>query len=84
MPRWGSGMLLLEQGPQKTFPQLRQWCLRLVKVKAVRHRMQTSESVHSGATTHGTAVQHAAGDVLFRWEVVAFALQAPVDLVDVA
>ena len=41
-------MLLLEQAPQKTFPQLRQWCLRLVKVKAVRHRMQTSESVHSG------------------------------------
>jgi hypothetical protein len=41
-------MLLAEQAPQKTFPQLRQWCLRFVKVKAVRHRMQTSESVHSG------------------------------------
>jgi hypothetical protein len=41
-------MFLLEQAPQKTFPQFRQWCLRLVKEKAVRHRMQTSESVHSG------------------------------------
>lgn len=48
MPRWGRGMLLLEQAPQKTLPQFRQWCLRFVKVKAVRHRMQTSESVHSG------------------------------------
>jgi hypothetical protein len=41
-------MLLLEHAPQKTLPQLRQWCLRFVKVKAVRHRMQTSESDHSG------------------------------------
>jgi hypothetical protein len=41
-------MLLLEHAPQKTFPQLRQWCLRFVKVKAVRQRMQTSESLHSG------------------------------------
>lgn len=41
-------MLLLEQAPQKTFPQLRQWCLRFVKVKGVRQRMQTSESDHSG------------------------------------
>lgn len=41
-------MFLLEQAPQKTFPQFRQWCFRLVKVKAVRHRIQTSESVHSG------------------------------------
>ena len=29
-------------------PQLRQWCFRFVKVKAVRHRMHTSESTHSG------------------------------------
>jgi hypothetical protein len=41
-------MLLLEHGPQKTLPQLRQWCLRFVNVKAVRQRMQTSESDHSG------------------------------------
>jgi hypothetical protein len=48
MPRCGKGNVLLEQDWQKTLPQFRQWCLRLVKLKGVRHRMQTSESDHSG------------------------------------
>jgi hypothetical protein len=92
-------MLLLEQAPQKTFPQLRQWCLRLVKVKAVRHRMQTSESVHSGGwglmlaygctfcwskRTDCAAIEHVARDVLLWGEVEAFALQTVVDVVNVA
>jgi hypothetical protein len=81
-------MVLLEPAPQKTLPQFRQWCLRLVNVKAVRHRMQTSESVHSGgyercqyvhtahikSYTYSTTIEHAAGDVLLGRELVAFAL----------
>lgn len=48
MPRCGKGIFFEEQAPQKTLPQLRQWCFRLVNVKGVRQRMQTSESAHSG------------------------------------
>lgn len=48
IPMWGRGSVLLEHCWSKQLPQLRQWCFRFVKVKAVRHRMQTSESTHSG------------------------------------
>lgn len=97
MPRCGRGIVLLEQAPQKTFPQLRQWCLRFVKVKGVLQRMQTSESIHSGGChrsvcaapwsrdgmTYGATVQHAAGYVLLWGKVEALALQHMVNFIDI-
>ena len=41
-------------------------------------------SVHIDLGTYCAAVKHAAGDVFPGWELVALALQAPVDLVDIA
>ena len=49
IPKWGRGMLWLEQLWSNTFPQLRQWCLRFVNENGVRQRRQTSESTHAGA-----------------------------------
>lgn len=42
-------MVLLLQSPQKTPPQLRQWCFRFVRVKGVLHLWHSSSSTHSGA-----------------------------------
>ena len=98
IPRCGRGMDLLEQEPQKTLPQFRQWCLRFVKVNFSRHRMHTSESVHSGgwilldsdmgtskvaSHAYRVAVKHASGYVYSRRESVAFPLQRPINLIDV-
>ena len=54
MPRWGRGIDLLEHCWSNTLPQFLQWCFRFVKVKAVRHRMQTSLSAHSGGALLST------------------------------
>lgn len=50
-PYSGSAIALEEQGWQNVLPQLRQWCLRLVNEKEVRHRWHVSESDHSGGYT---------------------------------
>lgn len=46
-----------EHAWSKTWPQFRQWCLRLVKENGVRQRKHTSESIHSGAVCVSTMAE---------------------------
>lgn len=51
IPYLGKVDVFEEHWPQNTCPQLRQWCLRSVKEKAVLQRSHTSPSAQSGAVS---------------------------------